>query len=141
MYTRYHPKASGNHPQVFGNTRQSGLPWASSPGKISKNIRKVPHRARTMRAPCNNTPQGLGLPKAPQRLQFAHENHFYTKFRQICLTTIFLPRNQLISFNGEKSRDGPLSLFSRTPHPPPNSHQVEASLCRGSSTKRTPTGS
>ena len=23
--TRYHPKASGNHPQAFGNTRQSGL--------------------------------------------------------------------------------------------------------------------
>ena len=26
------------------NTRQSGLKWASSLGKISGNIRKVPHR-------------------------------------------------------------------------------------------------
>ena len=45
--TRYHPKASGDHPQAFGNTRQSGLRWASSSGKISRNIRKVPHRATT----------------------------------------------------------------------------------------------
>ena len=49
MYTRYHPKASGDHPQAFGNTRQSGLWWASSPGKVSRNITKVPHRAHTVR--------------------------------------------------------------------------------------------
>ena len=54
--TRHHPKASGDHPQAFGNTRQSGLRWASSSGKICRNTRKVPHRARTVRAPCNNTP-------------------------------------------------------------------------------------
>ena len=47
----YHPKASGDHPQAFGKTRQSGLRWASSPGKISRNINKVPPCA-----PCNNTP-------------------------------------------------------------------------------------
>ena len=47
-YTRYHPNASGNHPQAFGNTRQSGLRWASSLGKISTNIKKVPHYARTV---------------------------------------------------------------------------------------------
>ena len=49
MYTRYHPKASGDHPQAFGNTRQSGSRRASSPGNISRNVRKVPHRARTVR--------------------------------------------------------------------------------------------
>ena len=47
--TRHPPEASGNHPQAFGNTRQTGLQWASSSGKISRNIRKVPHRARTVR--------------------------------------------------------------------------------------------
>ena len=46
--TRYHPKASGDHPQAFGNTRQSGLQCASSLRKISRNIRNVPHRARTV---------------------------------------------------------------------------------------------
>ena len=45
--TRYHPKASGDHPQAFGNTRHSGLQWASSPGKNSRNSRKVPHRVTT----------------------------------------------------------------------------------------------
>ena len=49
--TRYHPKASGNHLQAFGNTRHCGLQWASSPGKISINIRKVPHRATTPSLP------------------------------------------------------------------------------------------
>ena len=33
---------------------QSGLRWASSMGKISRNIREVPHCARTMRALRNN---------------------------------------------------------------------------------------
>ena len=41
--------SSRDHPQAFGNTRQTGLQWASSSGKISRNIRKVPHCARTMR--------------------------------------------------------------------------------------------
>ena len=49
IYTRYHPKASGFHPQVFGNTHQSGLRWAFALGKISRNIRKVP--VPSMRAP------------------------------------------------------------------------------------------
>ena len=40
-------KASGDHPQAFGNPRQSGLLWASSPGNIPRNIRKVRHRATT----------------------------------------------------------------------------------------------
>ena len=33
----------------MGDTRHSGLQWPSSPDKISINIRKVPHRARTVR--------------------------------------------------------------------------------------------
>ena len=51
MYTRDHPKASGDHPQAFGDTRQSGLRRASSPGNISRNIKKVPHRARARQHP------------------------------------------------------------------------------------------
>ena len=48
IYTRYHPKASGDHPQAFGITGQSGSRCASSFGKISRNLKKVPHRARTV---------------------------------------------------------------------------------------------
>ena len=47
--TRYHPKAFGDHPQAFGNTRQSGLLWASPLGKIPGKTGKGPHRARTLR--------------------------------------------------------------------------------------------
>ena len=57
-----HPKASGDHPQAFGNTRQSGLWWASSMRKISRNIRKVPHRARTVRQHPHGAPYGEVLP-------------------------------------------------------------------------------
>jgi len=45
-----------NHPQAFENTCHSGFERASSPSKISGNTKKAPHRARTVRAPCGNTP-------------------------------------------------------------------------------------
>ena len=40
-----YPDGSKNHPQP--NTCHSGFERASSPGKISTNINKVPHRATT----------------------------------------------------------------------------------------------
>ena len=62
IYTRYHPNASSDHPQPFGNTRQSGLQSACSLGKISRNIRKVPHRATT---PPRANPSPKSLPEVP----------------------------------------------------------------------------
>ena len=42
--------APPHHPHYFHhNTRQSGLQWASSPGKIPGNIGNGPHCARTVR--------------------------------------------------------------------------------------------
>ena len=53
----------GSLPQAFGNPRRSGLWWASSPGTISRNIRKVPHRARTVRQhPLDHSPVRLHTP-------------------------------------------------------------------------------
>ena len=43
-----HPGASRSHPQAFENTCHSGFERASSPGKISTNIKKVPHHRVTM---------------------------------------------------------------------------------------------
>ena len=105
IYTRYHPKASGDHPQAFGNTPQNDLRWASSLGKISRN-RKVPHRARTVK----NTP-------------WVDNPSWQAELQPECCCTYFKMisgQPQLVDINPPKGWKSPPKRWCVQPPPPPS---------------------